>query len=270
MKKYLEFILGIIIVSIGFNLFIIPSDVITGGVGGISILINKLFGINISLMVFIFDVILLILSLILLGKEKTTKSVVGSILYPIFLYLVSLIMIYIPSLEVEKIVSVVGGAVLTGIGMGMVLRTGFTTGGADIIAQIVSKYLKISLGKAVFLTEGTIITLSIFVLGLSSFIYSVIAVYIISIVVDKVLLGISSAKTFFIITDKEREIKNFIKNDMNNKITIIKSKDNENDSRKIIVCITSTREYTEVKNGILNIDNDALVLITDTYEAFNI
>ena len=270
MKKYLEFILGIILVSIGYSLFIIPSSVVTGGVSGIAILINKLCNFNIPLIVLIFDILLLILSYILLGREKTTKSVVGSILYPACLELVILVTSYFPSLQLEKIVAVVAGATLTGIGMGLVLKTGFTTGGADIIAQIISKYFKISLGKAVFITEGIIVTLSIFVLGLSSFVYSLIAVYIIGIAVDKVLLGISSSKTFFIITDRESEIKNFIKNDMNSKITIIKSKDNENDTRKIIVCISSTREYTEIKEGILAIDNEALVLITDAYEAFNI
>ena len=83
-------------------------------------------------------------------------------------------------------------------------------------------------------------------------------------------MGISSSKTFFIITNKESEVKNYIMNEMDSNITIIKSKGGNSTNENIIVCIVSTKEYDEVKKGVLNIDSDALILITDAYEAFNV
>ena len=100
---------------------------------------------------------------------------------------------YFPKIEVETIVSVISGAVMTGVGLGLVMKAGFTTGGTDILNQIVSKFGKKTLGTAMLLTDGMIILCSLFVLGISSFIYSVISIYIISIVADKVILGISSS-----------------------------------------------------------------------------
>jgi len=267
---YLEFVLGILITALGYELFMLPTKVIYG-VGGIAILLQKLFGLSTNIVIFILSIFLLLISFILLGKKQSAKSVVGSLLFPLFVYLMSLAMPYFPNIEVETIVSVISGAVLTGIGLGLVMKAGFTTGGTDILNQIVSKYGKKTLGTAMLLTDGMIILLSLFILGISSFIYSVISIYIISLVADKVILGISSSKSFYIITTEEKKVEKYIMEDLEFATTIVDVKGGfTGHSKKVIMCVVPTSEYTNLKNGVLKIDKNAVILITDSYESVNV
>ena len=267
---YLEFVLGILIAAVGYEFFMLPTKVIYG-VGGIAILLHKIFSVSTNITIFILSVFLLIVSYIMLGKKQSRKSFVGSLLFPIFVYLISLAMPYMPNIEVETIVSVISGAVITGVGLGLVMKAGFTTGGTDILNQIVSKYGKTTLGTAMLLTDGMIILCSLFILGISSFIYSVISIYIISLVADKVILGISSSKAFYIITTEEKKIEKYIMEDLEFSTTIIDGKGGfTGHSKKVIMCIVPTNEYTNLKNGVLAIDKNAVILITDSYEALNV
>ena len=269
-SHYLMFFLGVLITALGYEMFMLPTKVIYG-VGGIAILLHKLFSFSTNKTIFILSVALLIVSYILLGKKQSRKSFVGSLLYPLLVYLISLAMPYFPNIEVETIVSVISGAVMTGIGLGLVMKAGFTTGGTDILNQIVSRFGKKTLGTAMLLTDGMIILLSLFILGISSFIYSVISIYIISIVADKVILGISSSKAFYIITTKEKKVEEYIMKDLEYSTTIIDVKGGfTGHNKKVIMCIVPTTEYTNLKNGVLKIDTDAVILITDSYESVNI
>ena len=274
MKKdisgYLEFFLGVLVTALGYELFMLPTKVIYG-VGGIAILLNKLFSFSTNKTIFILSVTLLIISYILLGKKQSRKSFVGSLLYPLLVYLISLAMPYFPNIEVETIVSVISGAVMTGIGLGLVMRAGFTTGGTDILNQIVAKFGHKTLGTAMLLTDGMIILCSLFVLGISSFIYSVISIYIISIVADKVILGISSSKAFYIITTEEKKVEKYIMQDLAYATTIIDGKGGfTGHNKKVIMCVVPTAEYTTLKSGVLKIDPKAVILITDAYESVNV
>ena len=269
-SNYLEFFLGVLITALGYELFMLPTKVIYG-VGGIAILLNKAFSLSVNKVIFILSVTLLIISYILLGKKQSRKSFIGSLLYPLLVYLISLAMPYFPSIEVETIVSVISGAVMTGIGLGLVMRAGFTTGGTDILNQIVAKFGKKTLGTAMLLTDGMIILCSLFILGISSFIYSVISIYIISIVADKVILGISSAKAFYIITSEEKKVEKYIMHDLEFATTIIDVKGCfTGHNKKVIMCVVPTGEYTNLKNGVLKIDSEAVILITDSYESVNV
>lgn len=266
--RYIEFVLGVFIAALAYNLFMLPTNLIYG-IGGIAIMINKLYHIDINAFIWVCSIILLVISYIFLGKKESNQSLVGSLLYPLFVYLTSLFMPYI-SFDVEPIVSVVSGAVMVGVGSGLVMKAGFTTGGTDILNQIVAKYGKKSLGTAMLLSDGLITVCSLFTLGISSFIYSIISIYIISIVVDKVLLGISDSKAFYVITDSETTVKKFIMNEIGHGVTVLDGRGGyTGDNKKVIMCIIPTKDYVEVKEGILNIDKNALLLIADTYEVYN-
>ena len=270
MKKVLEFISGVLLSSIGYVFFISPCDAIFGGVTGISALISSVYDIDVAYLVLIFNIILLLLSLILLGREKTSKSVIGSILYPIALELVTLVSVYVPTFEIENVLSVIIGGVLCGTGMGLVLRTGFTSGGTDIVYQILSKYLKMTLGRAALITEVIIVTSSIFVLGISNFIYSIVAVYILTKTIDKVVLRISSSKSFIVITKKEEEIRNYIENEAHLKVESIRTKTGLFSHENMLVCTIPSKDYVELKNALLHIDGEIQILVSDVYEAINI
>lgn len=267
--KIVEFVLGIAISALAYNLFLLPNKLVYG-VGGIAVMLKSLFGWNTNIVITTGCVCLLIMSYIFLGPKQSSKSAVGSIMYPIMVYLMSLVIPYLPSSDIEPIVATVCGAAMTGLGIGLVMKAGYTTGGTDILNQIVAKYGKKSLGTAMLLSDGLIIVCSLFVLGMSEFIYSIISVYIISMVIDKVLLGISDSKTFYIITENETSVKKFIMAELSHGVTVLDGRGGyTGDNKKVIMCIIPTKEYVTLKEGILKLDPEALLLITDTYEVYN-
>lgn len=268
LKRYLFFIIGLMLMSFSYNVFILPNDIVFG-VGGLGVIFYRTMNIDPSIIILIGSIILLILSYFLLGREQTTNSVIGSLLYPVFIKIMSPICSYVDLGTTELIVLVICGAVVTGVGLGFVFKSGFTTGGTDIMNQIISKFFKMSLGKSMLFTDGIIIFSSFFVFGFQKFIYSIISIYIIGIIIDKVILGISKSKSFYIITENEDEIKKFILNDLHHGVTVLQAKGGyTGNSLKVIMCVIPTKEYFKVKEGIKTIDKNAFFLVTDTYEVF--
>lgn len=265
-KRYTQFILGILVTAISYNLFMLPSSVVYG-VGGLGVMFKQLFNWNPSIVILVGSVILLILSFILLGFEKTKNSIIGSLLYPVFVNFTDWIPKYVNLNDADPIIIVVFGAVIAGFGLGLIFKSGFTTGGTDILNQIVSKYFKMSLGTAMFFTDGIIIASSVFVFGWTKLMYSIISLYIISIMTDKVILGISQSKAFYIITEHETEVKRYITNTLKHGITVLDGRGGyTGNNQKVIMCIIPTKEYFMVKEGIYQIDPEAFFIVTDAYE----
>lgn len=266
LKRYTQFILGIILTAVSYNLFMLPSAVVYG-VGGLGVMFKQLFNWNPSVVIFIGSVILLILSFILLGFDKTKNSIIGSLLYPVFVSLTEWVPQYVNLEEADPIIIVIFGAVIAGFGLGLIFKSGFTTGGTDILNQIVSKYFKMSLGTSMFFTDGVIIASSVFVFGWTKLMYSLISLYIISIMTDKVILGISQSKAFYIITEHETEIKRYITNTLKHGVTVLDGRGGyTGNNQKVIMFIVPTKEYFVVKEGIYQIDQEAFFIVTDAYE----
>lgn len=264
--RFAEFITGVFIVAVAYNIFLLPNNIVYG-VGGIGVILKKIFNITPALTIFIGSMILLVVSFFALGKKKTIHSIAGSLLYPIFVFATSYYIEIIDLGKLEPIVVVIVGALAHGLGLGLIFKAGYTTGGTDILNDIVAKYGKISIGKSMIFTDGAIIVLSLFVFNFPTFIYSLISLYVISVMTDKVILGISQSKTFYIITDNETSVKKFIMNDLNHGVTVLQGRGGyTGDNQKVIMCTLPTRDYYILKVGLKEIDPKAFFLVTDAYE----
>ena len=263
-KRYVMFMTGLMILGVSFNLFILPSEMVFG-VTGIAVMLNSLLGIDPSYLIFIFNMILLVASFVYLGKETTAYTIVGSILYPVFVALTSSLTIDLGN--TEPVVIALTGAALAGIADGLIYRAGFITGGTSVLKQIVAKYGKKSMGQATLYVESVIVLCGVFTFGWQSFIYSTIALITISTITDKVMLGSSRYKSFQIITNKEKEIRQFILRQFNRGVAVIDNKSDELGKNKyVIFCTVQTKEYFLLKEAIKRIDKDASFIVTDTYE----
>lgn len=268
-RRYFQLIIGVLMVAVAFNLFLLPNDLVFGGVSGLSIIIKEIIPINPSTFIMITSLILLIVSYFTLGKEKTKGSILGSILFPIFVNLTANISSIIPITIDEMLLAVIFGGIISGLGMGLVFKAGFTTGGTDIINQIISKYAHVSMGNAMLMSDGIIVLGSVFLFGVTKLMYALIVVYIIGYITDKVLLGISDSKAFYIITTKENEIKDYAMKVLNHGVTIFDAKGGYSDDKKqVLLCVVPTSEYYKLKEGIHEIDHQAFFLVTDAYEVF--
>lgn len=261
-----QFLTGVTIVALAFNLLVLLSKIVYG-MNGVGVMLNSIYGIDPSLVILIGSSILLILSYFTLGKMKTINSILGTLSVPILIKLTENINHYVVINQDDALLIVLMGAALTGFGLGLVFKSGFSTGGTDILNQIVSKYFKMSLGNAMFFTDGLIIVCGIFVFGWTNFMYSILSLYIISIMTDKVVLGISNSKAFYIITEHETDVKRFITQYLNHGVTVFDVRGGyTGNNKKMIMCIIPTKEYYLFKEGISNIDPKAFFVVTDSYE----
>lgn len=262
-----ELIFGILIMAIAFNLFISPNQIVFGGVSGLSLIVNKFISLDKSLFILISSIICLILSYIFLGKEKTALSIVGSLLFPLFVKITENFDNFLRIDTSDQLLLAIFGGVIYGLGAGLVFKAGYTTGGTDVINQIFSKYFKTSLGTAMLITDGTIVLFGAFVFGFNKFMYAIIILYIISILTDKVLLGISNSKAFYIITEKPDEISAYVINELNHSVTEFNAKGvYNNEKTKVLFTVIPTKEYYKFKEGIEVIDKNAFFTVLDAYE----
>ena len=266
-RRYIILIIALLLSATSYNLFFVSGKIVTGGVSGTAIIIQELFNVDRSLFIMAVNVILVIVSYIALGRTQTVKNLVGSILYPIFVSLTANIINYINIAQADLLIKTLFGSVLSGLAGGLIFKVGFSSGGSDILTQVLSKYSKISIGKASLMVNIVIIGFSGLVFGWINAMYGVIAIYIITTMTDKVLLGISDNKAFFIITSKEEEIKDFIIDNLNHSVTILKSQGGfTNKSRNVLMVIVPTKEYFILKESILEMDSNAFFVVTDSYQ----
>lgn len=268
-RRYINFCVGCLMVAISYNLFLAPNDLVPGGIGGLAIILNNVFGLDNSIVILICDIFLLVLSYFLLGKDKTKASVLGSILFPLFVEITEHIDLLLPLDTSQLLLSSIFGGVLYGFGAGMIFKAGFTTGGTDIINQILSKYFKMSIGKCMLCSDGLIVLSSAFIFGPTQLMYSIIILYIVSIMSDRVILGISDSKAFYIVTNEEEAIKEYILKYLNHGVTVFNAKGGyAKERQKVLMCVLPTKDYYRLKEGIHEIDKDAFFVATDAYEVF--
>lgn len=266
-SNYINLIVGCFIAALSFNLFWEPYNIVAGGVAGTSIMTEHLFGIDPFIFMICANVVLLILSYFLLGPKMTAASILGTLLFPLTIKLTSYLVPYI-DLQIDDMffISILAG-IFTGLGLGLIFKSGFSTGGTDILNQIVSKYTKVSIGRAMLVTDGIIVLSSAFVFGITNALYAIIVLYIISLMADKVMLGISDSKAFFIVTSKHEEVKDYITNTLHKGATVIDTTGAYSmNSNKMIMCIIATTDYFRLKEAINSIDDHAFFLVTDSYE----
>ena len=268
-KRIIEFVLGCFVVAITYNLFIAPIKLVPGGVGGIAIIINGLTNIDNALIIFILNIFLLLLSFILLGTEKTSASILGTILFPIFVWLTEDINVWLQIDNSKILLSAISGGILYGLGAGLIFKAGFTTGGTDIVNQILSKYFKITIGRSMLFSDGLIVLASSYFFGINHMLYSILVLYITSMISDRIILGISDSKMFLIVTDKDEEVKEYILETLNHGVTIFKGRGGyKRENEDVLMAVLPTKEFTLLRQGIKKIDKHAFYIITDTYEVF--
>lgn len=264
--RYILLFIGSTIVAFSYNLFFLRNNIVGFGLSGLSIVVKE-FGVDSNLFILISSIILLIISFIILGKEQTKSSVIGSLLYPLMIYLTKPLSLTIDLEDTSLLLCAIFGAVISGIGYGIIYKTGFTTGGSDIVNQILTKYLKISTGSAMLFTDGLIVLSSKLVYTWQMVMYGIIILYIVSTISDKVIIGVSQTKAFYIVTEKDKEVKEFLNSLGDTGVSVFDIRGGyTNEKKKMLFSVIPTREYYILKEGLKEIDPNAFFLVTDGYE----
>ena len=267
LKKSLMFVIGCLISALAYNLFSVPNNFVTGGLGGLAIILNKIISIDTTLVIVIGNAIFIIISIFTLGIQKSLMSIIGAITSTLFVYLTQDFPMLINFYFDDILLYVLAAGVVGGFGESLVYKAGFNTGGTSIIALIIQHYRKKPLGNLLRNMSFIVIILGGFTFGYTSVMYSLIITFISTYLVDKILIGISDSKTFFIQTTKKEEVIDFI-------IKIIESGVTELDSHgafshkknKMLMCVVPTEQYSLLRSAIKEIDPDAFIVVSDCYE----
>ena len=267
-KRYMTLLVGCLIIAFAFNLFFLRYGIVCFGVSGVSIVFNK-FGINPSVFILVANIVLLIVSYFFLGTDYVKNQLVGALIYPIFIEITEKITNLIDFGSLEMIVIVIIGGLLAGIGYGLVYKSGFSTGGTDVIGSLICKYSKISMGNAMMFVNIFIVMLGKIVFSWEIMMYAAVVAYLISIATDKILLGISNSKAFYIVVDKDKDdiVNDFLISLEGVGSTIINvSGGQSNDKQTLILAVAPTKMYFIIKEGLKEIDKSIFYLVCDSYE----
>ncbi len=269
-KDYLIVTITSFIQALAFNTSVYPLKIVIGGSSGLSLIFNKFFGINPSIIVFLCYGGAIITGWIFLGKDKIKKSILGSILYPLFIYLTGPVSNMISNLSLttsEYFLIVILGAVLSGIACGIVYKIGCSTGGSDIASLIINKYFGMTVGTSNLIINSVIVLLGGSIFGFDKVMYAILTLYVIGIATDKILLGSSYSKMFYIMTTKIDEIREYILNVYNIHITELEAVGGyTGKENKVLMCVVSNKDYFKIKEGINLIDEKSFFIVTDAYE----
>lgn len=268
LKKYLKIIVGCVLVSLGLNIFIIPSKLIPSGILGLTSLLSFNFGFNNAALLLIIDVWVLWLIYMIYDKEKLKQYLVPTLSLPLFVYLTSFIKIDLTS--VEELLIAISGAFVMGYGYSLMYKEGYKTGAIIILEDI---YNDISNKNTRILSRGfdvLLVLVMIYIYGIEKALYSTLAIVIIRYMTTKARIGISDSKAFYIITTKEKEIKNYLMEELNHDLTAFDAEGGFSKKKsRVIMTVISTKDYFKVKEGIQLIDPKAFISVTDNYEVMN-
>ena len=268
-KKYSKILLGCLLISLGLNIFIIPSKLIPSGILGLTSMLSYGYGFNNAALLLIINVWTLWLIYMIYDKDRLKQYLIPTLALPLFLYLTSYIHIDLTG-SVEELLIAIAGSFIMGYGYSLMYKEGFKTGAINILEDIYNDFSKkntrlLSRGFDVVLVLATMK-----IYGIEQALYSTIVIVIIRYMTTKARIGISDSKAFYIITTKEKEIKKYLMEELHHDLTAFDAEGGFSKKKsRVIMSVISTKDYFKVKEGIQLIDPKAFISITDNYEVMN-
>jgi len=259
--------ISLTISAILYNLLILPLRLVTGGTGGIATITYYLYYFDPAIMILLLSISCTIFGYMYLGKERTNTTLIATILYPALVEVTHFLVSSINIDTSDVLLVVLFAGVISGIANGLMYKTGYSSGGIQVISQILYEKYRISIAKSSLIINVIIVLIGSIFLGFTNALYAIIFLYINSIVMDKVLLGISNNKAFYIITDSENEVKEYIIDMLKHTVTTFEVKGGFLEGkRRVILTVIPSREYYKVTEGIKKIDSNAFFVVTDAYQ----
>ena len=264
-KDIIWVVAGNAVLALAVSMFILPYDILSGGVAGIAVALQPLIPLPVTLMVNLLVVGLFILGACFLGKEFAMKTILSSLIYPVFLTFFSG---RVPMLDLDPILASLYGGLLGGMGVGMALRTGASTGGMDIPPLIVHKLTHIEIAKLVLITDALTVLLGAFTYGLEAVLIGFVSAWASSVAIDKMLMfGGQQAKAIQIISDQYEQIIERIHSELDRGTTLIEAQGGyTHEKRKIVLVVITKNQYPALMEMVTAIDKEAFVIANDTHE----
>ena len=262
--QYLVIVIGSVIYAVGFQFFMYPNSIVPGGASGVAMIINRLIPVPVGVMTIILNIPLFIVAWRYFGLDFLISSLVGMALSSVCVDLFAM-------LDIALSYAVIGGAI-KGFGLGVIYYVGTTTGGVDIVAKLLRmKYPHINLGTLLMLLDAAIIGAYAIIFHIyESAMYSIIAMFVVSKVIDLVLYGIDNSCVCYIISERSKDISDeIISGHMHRGVTILDGRGAYSGKEKqVIMCVIKRQQISEIRRIIRNIDENAFFIVSDAKNVF--
>lgn len=257
---------GCFIMSLGFHIFLVPNKISTGGVSGLATIFYYLYQLPVGIGMMLLNVPLFLLCWRFLGFGSIIKSFIGAALLSVFIDLEALYWAQ-GALVIDGLLAAIYGGVLVGIGVGLVFRGGYTTGGTDLLTMLIYKYSRYSSGMILLVIDGIIIALAGFVFNVELALYGLIGAYATSKLLDVVQEGISYSKAALIISDQYEALCQALPKGINRGLTAFPSQGvYTGKERQALLCVVAQSEISQLKKEVYAIDPKAFVIVANTSE----
>ncbi len=259
--------IGTMIMAIGIDLFLLPNQLSTGGFSGIGTVFYYLFGISVGTTMLVLNVPLFILSYFKVGKRFFFNAIIGTVLLSYFLNVFE----KLNPITNDRVLAFIYGSIIVGIGTAIVLKARASTGGTELVANIVKAYKpEFKTGTLIVIFDTIIITANtIFFRDIEVALYSALAIYVMGKILDIFFEGIDFAKMLLIISPKWEEISNRINTEIRRGTTSLYGEGMyKKEQKQILLCVMSRHEVREVRRIVEEIDPSAFIVITNAREVY--
>ncbi len=263
-KEYAFITLGTAIIAVAVFFFMIPSHLSIGSISGLAIVLGNFIPLPISVITMLFNSLLLIVGFLFIGKEFGVKTVYTSILLPCLLAMLEQIFPNITSIMEDPFLDMICYVFVVSIGLAILFNRNASSGGLDIVAKFMNKFLRMELGTAMSLSGIVVALSSALVYGKKIVILSILGTYLNGIVLDRFIFGFNIKKRVCIVSEHDEEIRQFIINTLHSGATIYDAKGAYNmEPRREIITIVDKNEYMKLMSFIEKTDSNAFVAIYD-------
>lgn len=268
-KEYFFIALGTLIVAFGVYYFMVPENLVPGGVSGLAIVLSKYLTIRLSIINFILNAVLLIVGFVFLGKEFGGKTIFSVFFLSFSMYLMETIYPAVNPVTDEVLLNLICGIVISAMGLSIVFNQNASTGGTDIIAKILNKYLNMDIGNGLMAADVIVVVSAFFTYGMQTGVVGAFGWFLNGIVVNYFINGFSVKNEVVIISEKSWEIKHYIFSKLDRGVTVYKAEGGyTNNEKNIIVTILARREYFALKNQLKLIDPNVFVIVRTVQEVY--
>jgi len=263
LMAYVQIMVGSVIGALAYPLFLVPNYIAPGGLTGIATVFNYLFQWPVGTVSLIMNVPLFIVGYKAMGHIFALRSLIATILFSLLIDLIP-----VPALTSNPLLGAIFGGVLLGIGLGLILRGGATTGGTDMAARMLhNRFQHISVGMILFVIDCVSVVLATVSIEVEYGLYALISIYISSKVIDAVMNGMSHEKACYVISEKQEEIKQQIMTGLDRGVTVLRAEGGwSGQERPVLLCVLSAQEVGRLKAIVRTADERAFVFISDAHE----
>jgi uncharacterized membrane-anchored protein YitT (DUF2179 family) len=268
LKEYIILTVGVIFVAAATEFFMVPNRLAAGGVMGIAILLNDVFPmLSIGTLMLMMNIVLFIIAFIVIGNKFGGKTIYCSISLSGMIWLFEKTPLRGVSATSNLFLASVFGTLISGIGMAIVFNENASTGGTDILAKILNKFIHVNIGKALLAVDFIVTLFCGAAFGAEIGMYALLCVIMNGFVIDKVIEGLSVSKQILVISSKNHIIGKYIMEDMDRGCTIFHGKGGfSGKDTYILFTVLGRREFIKLKKYIMQVDNRAFISISDAHE----